>query len=124
LSDLIPKICEAIYIALRGTSTPTTVQQWHAISNTLYQRWQFPNALGALDGKHILMIKPYHARSYYRNYKGNESILMAMCYADYRYVVQRYVCILVAMIVSTRCAIISLNNNFNFYVIDLQLQII
>ena len=87
ISKIIPETCKAIYEVLQHDHlcTPTTQQQWTEISKKLFDKWQFPNAIGALDGKHIVMTKPWHAGSYYHNYKGTESIvLMAMCDAEYR----------------------------------------
>lgn len=87
LTNLIPETCQAIYDVLKEEylSTPSTPEQWKAISTELYESWQFPNGLGALDGKHVVMQKPWSSGSYYHNYKGTESIvLMAMCDANYK----------------------------------------
>lgn len=87
LSSIIPETCQAIYTTLKNDelTTPTSTQRWRAITNDLYTKWQFPNCIGALDGKHIVLQKPWHAGSLYHNYKGTESIvLMAMCDANYR----------------------------------------
>ena len=93
LTQIIPETCEAIYNVLKDDhlSTPTTEEKWKSISLKLYEKWNFLNAIGALDGKHIVMTKPWHAASYYHNYKGTESIvLMAACDADYRFVLKKY----------------------------------
>ena len=87
LSSIIPETCQAIYDSLKAEfmTTPQTVDSWKAISRLMSDNWNFPNVLGALDGKHVVMTKPYHAGSQYHNYKGTESlILMAMCDANYR----------------------------------------
>ena len=87
ISKIVPETCKAIYQVLKNEylTTPNTPERWVEISRNLYQRWQFPNTLGALDGKHIVMTKPWHSGSYYHNYKGSESIvLLAMCDANYR----------------------------------------
>lgn len=76
----------AIHQVLRADhlKTPTSPEAWSAISAKLEDNWNFPNALGALDGKHIAMTKPWHVGSEYHNYKGFESmVLMAMCDSNY-----------------------------------------
>lgn len=88
VSKIIPETCRAIYECMKDTylETPNTVQQWQEISQKLEDNWNFPNALGALDGKHIVMTKPHHAGSEFHNYKGTESIvLLAMCDSNYSF---------------------------------------
>ena len=40
------------------------------------ERWQFPNCIGAIDGKHITMQPPGSSGSYYHNYKHTNSIFL------------------------------------------------
>ena len=55
------------------------------ISAISFTRWNFPNCLGALDGKHIIMIAPAKSVSLFFNYKGSFSVnLMALVDADYK----------------------------------------
>ena len=89
ISHIIPETCEAVYNCIKEECllTPKTSVEWQEISLTLQERWQFPNVLGALDGKDVIMVKPWHVGSNYHNYKGSESIvLLALCDAYYRYV--------------------------------------
>eukprot|EP00112_Aurelia_sp_Birch-Aquarium-sp1_P010844 Seg230.5 transcript_id=Seg230.5/GoldUCD/mRNA.D3Y31 product="Protein ALP1-like" protein_id=Seg230.5/GoldUCD/D3Y31 len=63
---------------------PSTEEEWLAIAKKFYERWQFPNCIGAIDGKHIVMQPPGDAGSKYYNYKHMHSIvLMAVAGPDY-----------------------------------------
>jgi hypothetical protein len=66
---------------------PENAEEWKEIARGFEKRWNFPHALGALDGKHIRIRNPARASSLYYNYKGFFSIiLMALVDADYRFI--------------------------------------
>ena len=54
---------------------PSTEEEWLAIASVFETRWQFPNALGAVDGKHIVIPPPADGGSQYYNYKHTHSII-------------------------------------------------
>ena len=56
--------------------TPSSEQEWLNISKTFETRWNYPHALGAIDGKHVTIRKPSNAGSYYYNYKHMDSIIL------------------------------------------------
>ena len=59
---------------------------WLQISQKFYEKTNFPNCIGALDGKHIRVKKPNNTGSEYYNYKCFFSVvLMAMTDADYKF---------------------------------------
>lgn len=59
---------------------------WRKISEEFKEQWQFPNCLGALDGKHIVIQSPINSGTEFYNYKGTFSVvLMALVNANYEF---------------------------------------
>ena len=84
--NTIRETCQIIWQALSEEymKPPTSQQDWEKIAKDFHTEWNFPNCLGALDGKHIAIECPGYSGSEYYNYKGVFSIvLMAMCDAKY-----------------------------------------
>ena len=61
---------------------PTTKEEWKHYAKRTAERWQFPNCIGAADGKHIAIKHPKDSGSEYYNYKGFFSIVL-LAVVDY-----------------------------------------
>lgn len=60
--------------------------EWKHIAGEFERKWNFPNCLGAVDGKHIRIQPPSGSGSYFWNYKQyNSLVLMAICNANYEF---------------------------------------
>lgn len=59
---------------------------WQIVARGFFQKWNFPNCLGAIDGKEIRIKKPPRSGSMFFNYKKFFSFkLLAACDANYRF---------------------------------------
>ncbi|XP_020496176.1 uncharacterized protein [Labrus bergylta] len=88
IRQLVPETCAAIYKVLKDKylKCPDTVQEWQQVADGFQAQWNFPNCLGALDGKHVNIRPPPGTRSTCYNYKHTCSIvLMALVDSSYRF---------------------------------------
>ena len=66
---------------------PSNEREWLSVSMQYENMWNFPNCIGAIDGKHVVIQAPKCAGSSHFNYKGAHSIaLIAVCDAHYRFI--------------------------------------
>lgn len=88
----IPKIirhcCKVIWTILQPVEMPEpTKETWLAIAEQFYAKTNFPNCVGAIDGKHIRCVNPFGGGSNFFNYKKFFSIvLMAVADANLSFV--------------------------------------
>ncbi|KAB0804494.1 hypothetical protein PPYR_01464, partial [Photinus pyralis] len=87
-SGIVRQVCEALWSILSNTVMPEPTEEiWRRIETEFKENANFPNCIGAIDGKHIRIIKPHHSGSLYHNYKKNFStVLLAICDSNYCFV--------------------------------------
>ena len=61
-----------------------TVQEWPAVEKQYQAFWNFPHAVGAIDGKHVVLQCPRNSASEYFNYK-NAFIIVLFALVDANY---------------------------------------
>lgn len=56
VAKLVPRVCKAIWSSLKDTFLPASnASDWLEVAKGFHERWDFPNCVGALDGKHIMV---------------------------------------------------------------------
>ena len=67
-------------------SLPDSKEKWLSVAKEFEEKWQFPNCVGAIDGKHVPLINPFNSGSTYFNYKRFFSIaLLALVDTNYKF---------------------------------------
>uniref|UniRef100_A0A1E1VYI0 DDE Tnp4 domain-containing protein n=2 Tax=Pectinophora gossypiella TaxID=13191 RepID=A0A1E1VYI0_PECGO len=89
IRSIIQEVCNAIINKLMGIFIPTPIEErWKSIAEGFQDRWNFPNCIGAIDGKHVNIIAPANSGSLYFNYKKHFSVvLMAVVDDKYRFII-------------------------------------
>lgn len=85
--SVINETCRALWFALSPiVLKPMNRLNWERISEEFMTKWQFPNCVGALDGRHMRIKAPPNSGSLFYNYKQFFSIvLLATCDANYKF---------------------------------------
>ncbi|CAH1958229.1 unnamed protein product [Acanthoscelides obtectus] len=69
--------CKIIAKNLMTELLPTpTEEMWKKIGNDYQEMWNFPNCIGAIDGKHIVIQAPPNSGSMFFNYKKTFSVVL------------------------------------------------
>ncbi|XP_044133116.1 protein ANTAGONIST OF LIKE HETEROCHROMATIN PROTEIN 1-like [Bufo gargarizans] len=89
ISGIVRATCATMWLRLRAAVLPQpTRQQWLQIAQGFQDRAQFPNCIGALDGKHIQVKKPPNSGPRFYNYKQFFSVvLLALADTNYRFII-------------------------------------
>lgn len=88
VSLIVMEACNAIikHLLSEYIAIPTR-EKWLTIANEFWTRWNFPNCIGALDGKHVAITAPANSGSLYFNYKETFSIVfLALVDANYKFI--------------------------------------
>lgn len=85
--QIVKETCVAIWEALQPTEMPTpTTDMWLEKAREYEKLTNFPNCVGAVDGKHIRIQSPPNSGSQYYNYKHFFSVvLLAVSDAQYNF---------------------------------------
>jgi hypothetical protein len=88
LRKIVKDCCAQIWEGLQPIYMPPKMEEdWIKIAHQFYEHTNFPNVIGAIDGKHVRVKKPDNSGSRYWNYKKYFSVvLMAWVDAEYNFV--------------------------------------
>ncbi|XP_024082199.1 protein ALP1-like [Cimex lectularius] len=86
--QIVNSTCRTIVTELMNEVMPQpTEESWKAVARDFEALWNFPNCIGALDGKHFTIEAPANSGSLYFNYKHTHSIvLLALVDARYKFI--------------------------------------
>ncbi|XP_018370991.1 PREDICTED: uncharacterized protein LOC108766295 [Trachymyrmex cornetzi] len=89
ISKIVSETCEAIWQCLKDTAfIKNNEESWQNVINNFERLWNFPNCMGAIDGKHVTLTAPPNSGSTYFNYKRDHSInLLVISDAKYHFTV-------------------------------------
>ncbi len=87
VSEIIREVCDAIWSSFKNKFFPPLTRDFLlSVAEGFEARANFPNCIGAIDGKHIRIIKPAASGSLFYNYKHHfSSLLLAICDSDYKF---------------------------------------
>ena len=77
VARIVGEVCKDIWDCLVTELMPVPLKDdWRAIADGFLQEWNFPNCVGSIDGKHVVVQAPSNSGSLYFNYKHTFSIVL------------------------------------------------
>lgn len=88
IAKFVKQVCQSIWTSLVDEFLPNhTTESCEAVAEGFEKRRNFPHCIGAVDGKHIRIIKPELSGSVCFNYKSYFSlVLMAVADSNYKFI--------------------------------------
>ncbi len=86
MQDAVYCVSQGLWLALKEEYMPIpTEETWLKNAELFNLKWNFPNAIGAIDSKHVCIQAPANSRSAFYNYKDFFSfVLMAVADPNYK----------------------------------------
>ena len=65
ISRFVPEVCQVIIESFMEEymSLPDSKEKWLSVAKEFEEKWQFPNCVGAIDGKHVPLINTFNSGS-------------------------------------------------------------
>ena len=77
VSQIVLETCRVLVNSLmKEAMLEPSGEQWKAIAADFWNIWNFPNCIGAVDGKHVNIEAPANSGSVYFNYKKSFSVVL------------------------------------------------
>ncbi|XP_052744680.1 uncharacterized protein LOC128199399 [Bicyclus anynana] len=87
ISVIVHEVCDALIDVLRDyVKIPSSEEEWLTIAREFETKWNFPHAIAAMDGKHVILQSPINSGNDFDCYKLFPSIvLFALVDANYKF---------------------------------------
>uniref|UniRef100_A0A182R593 DDE Tnp4 domain-containing protein n=1 Tax=Anopheles funestus TaxID=62324 RepID=A0A182R593_ANOFN len=69
IGGIVYEICEAIWNTMKDEFIPFPTTAALRVEKEFFEKWKFPNCIGAVDGKHVRHKAPAKSGTQYYNYK-------------------------------------------------------
>lgn len=66
---ILDQVCDAIVAEFKDEFMEFSNENWVKVANDFNYKWNLPNCLGAIDGKHVPIVCPPNSGSLFYNYK-------------------------------------------------------
>ncbi|XP_046629062.1 protein ANTAGONIST OF LIKE HETEROCHROMATIN PROTEIN 1-like [Neodiprion virginianus] len=74
VAKIVAEACNEIWRSFKDSVFLTVnTNNWKSVADSFEEKWNFPNCIGAIDGKHLVLQAPVNNGSTFYNYKGTHS---------------------------------------------------